>query len=60
MEKATTTNNTLKIVYTYNGKELVLGDVLREHITNKDLNIAAWKAIQFFEATTVDRTPVAA
>ncbi len=46
-----TTNNTLKIVYTYNGKELVIADLLRDHVSRKDLDIASWKAGMFFNAT---------
>ena len=43
--------NTLKITYTYNGKEFVFADLLKEHISQKILDIASWKASLFFAAT---------
>lgn len=52
-----TTTNTLKVVYTYNGKELVLGDVLRDEITMKDLDIISWKAGKFFNAAAREDRP---
>ncbi len=60
MTDTTKTMNKFTVTYNYNGKELVLGDLLKDHISNKDLNIASWKAIQFFEARIVDREAVAA
>ncbi len=60
MEKNETSATTypFTVTYSYNGKTLNLGDLLRGPISNKDINIAAWKAIQFFEAVNVERTAV--